>query len=475
MNTFDVFISYAHVDRAFALDLQRRLEVEALAVWVDDEQMVAGDKVRTSLVQGLEKSRNVVFVITEAWLAGDWTNWEGEVADHIAKESGLQGNRRLIPILRTPRDPRKLPSFLSQIKSVDWPEDDPDPEARFWHVLQGLGGKAAGPRDLWSERSRTLSGSLRTSRTDEEADSSTARRAKLGLAPAPLNCNRTDQWAEIKRRSAQQGTEALFVQGARGEGHETFLARVELLLPTTPSRRVLPVFWDQWKDRIPETPEGFLKSLALAVGLAAGCPIEQLEDTLRRQLARDNLWFVHRPVLARRLKKREDLFVQYYTEILPDLIARVLPDPLPDAGSGGIKVVQGIAWCSVPKTRAGFAWLAARLGFKEAKLLQKVHFQEALQRLEIKQALKRVQRKAHKRLPIFLLQELEKFEPDHVKKLCPELEVDPAEEEGFLEDVLYGAPNSAEILNRISLYQLDKVSKYQSDRSRDERDPAISR
>jgi hypothetical protein len=447
---FDVFISYAHTDRAFALDLQRRLEARGFGVWVDDEQMVPGEEVQDALVRGLEMSRNVIFVVTSAWVAGKWTRWEAEVSVHIGK------GKQLVLIHRVPRDPLQLPAFLSTLVGVEWQEDESDPDARFWQVWQGLMGKSAGSRDFWSENGRAVpSGSPLPSQTVEEADSAAARRARLGWAEAPRYCDRERQWRQIKECADRTVTEAIFVQGSNDQGHKVFVEKVQACLPKFPPRRIISVSWEEWEQQqgLPESPDGFRRAIAEAVG----CSEERLVRVLREQLASQNIWLVHLPVFFQRLKDKEDLFVDYYTKTLPELIARVQPDGLPSEGSGSIKVVQGIAWCPVPFAKAGFAWLVERLGLQKVKRFQKgIRFGEAWQYLEVKRALRKIRRKAHPRLQIFSLEELPDIEEKDLRDLSRMLQLQEKEEEQFLEEVLLGARSSAEILDRISRHQSRK-------------------
>lgn len=447
--TFDVFISYAHVkpDRAFALDLQRRLQAKALGVWFDEEQAVVGDALQVALLHGLENSRNVIFIVTADWLARPWTNWEAEVASRTAK-----GNRRLIVLLRIPRPPL-LPAFLSNLISVDWLEGDSDPNARFWQVLQGIKGEPAGPHELWSQNgSSTSPDSPPPSQTAEEADSAAARSATLGWAEAPRNCDREPQWDQIKVCAARTVTEAIFIQGSHDQGHRVFVEKVQDCLPKFPPRRIISVSWEEWEKQhgLPETTDGFRHALASAVG----CSEERLVSTLRAQLATQNVWLVHLPVFFQRLKNKEDLFVDYYTKILPELITRVQADSPPNEGSGGIKVVQGIAWCPVSLATAGFARLVELLGLQKAKRFQRrTRLHDAWQSLEMKRALRKIRRKAHSRLRIFLLDELPDIDEEHLRKLSQKLGLQEEEEEEFLEHVLLGARSSAEILERISRHQ----------------------
>lgn len=69
----DIFISYAHSDRAFVETLYRWLtETAGLQVWWDDRDLAAGAMLATDLQRNIERCRAVLLVATDESLARGW-------------------------------------------------------------------------------------------------------------------------------------------------------------------------------------------------------------------------------------------------------------------------------------------------------------------------------------------------------------------------------------------------------------------
>ena len=92
---YDVFVSHASEDkddvvRALVLALQS----EGLSVWYDELVIQIGDSLRRSIDAGLSRSRFGVVVISPAFIAKPWTNYE---LDGIVSNS-ISGKQKMLPI-----------------------------------------------------------------------------------------------------------------------------------------------------------------------------------------------------------------------------------------------------------------------------------------------------------------------------------------------------------------------------------------
>lgn len=76
---YDVFVSYARVDRAFVDGLVMWLERAGLEVWYDRELECGADYMLKINAQ-LAAARRVLVVLSEAALASEWVRSEAEVA-----------------------------------------------------------------------------------------------------------------------------------------------------------------------------------------------------------------------------------------------------------------------------------------------------------------------------------------------------------------------------------------------------------
>ena len=414
---FDVFVSYARADGApFARGLVRQLEAAGFSCYLDEEQVAPGDNVLENLVRALRRSRHAVFVITAAWLKKDWTRWEGDVFAEEAK------GRRLVPILRAEGVGKAdLGPYLSKVNWLDWPQQA-DADAQFWLVHCGLCAQEPGPRERWAARGREAQGGAGAAPPAPDAPKEevlTSFSIQIEL-PAALGLDRAPQWGELCTYTATTRSEALFVVGPRRYGHDAFLRRVQQCLGRTPERHIKAVAWNP-----PWTPVGrdaFLKPLADAFDVKTE---GQLVAAMRARLLDTNLVLVHQPVVEDSFET-EDL-VLYYTRWLPELVGRVDPEARADDRIFGVKAVQSLAWW--PETESKRAGTSER----EARAL-----------------LDRIRNEQDKeRLPLRVLTPLDPITREHVERWSEDYLPSGVDGRRFVERVMDGARDPAEILDRI--------------------------
>ncbi|MEZ0470097.1 DUF1883 domain-containing protein [Luteimonas salinilitoris] len=91
----DVFISHAFEDKdAVVRPLAAALVAEGLNVWYDEFELRIGDSLRRKIDQGLANSRVGLVVLSHAFIAKGWTNYE---LDGIVTRS-VSGEQVLLPI-----------------------------------------------------------------------------------------------------------------------------------------------------------------------------------------------------------------------------------------------------------------------------------------------------------------------------------------------------------------------------------------
>ncbi|HEY0975696.1 MAG TPA: DUF1883 domain-containing protein [Solimonas sp.] len=91
----DVFISHASEDKdAVVRPLAAALITEGLDVWYDEFELRIGDSLRRKIDQGLANSRVGLVVLSHAFIAKGWTNYE---LDGIVTRS-ISGEQVLLPI-----------------------------------------------------------------------------------------------------------------------------------------------------------------------------------------------------------------------------------------------------------------------------------------------------------------------------------------------------------------------------------------
>ena len=80
---YDVFISYASEDIAFAQELNDRLVKEGFKVWFDKVRLTPGFDWYKEIEQGCENSRVLLPVMTPRWKISEWTKYETYGAEFI--------------------------------------------------------------------------------------------------------------------------------------------------------------------------------------------------------------------------------------------------------------------------------------------------------------------------------------------------------------------------------------------------------
>ncbi|ANZ41010.1 hypothetical protein BBK82_38560 [Lentzea guizhouensis] len=96
MDQFDVFVSYASVDRAVVRPFVERLRADGFRVWFDEQRMAGGRPAMQQLADGIENSAHLVACLTDAYLQRAWTGFELQVSRYL-DPAGRSG--RTIPVL----------------------------------------------------------------------------------------------------------------------------------------------------------------------------------------------------------------------------------------------------------------------------------------------------------------------------------------------------------------------------------------
>ncbi len=130
---YDLFLSYAREDSAFAEKTARHLQDVGARVWFDQWELKPGDHPRVRLNEGLARSRKLVAVWSNAYFA-DYKVWT--VAETFSRQHPdlLANDRALIPLLL---ENCKIPPTLRNIISIDFRVED-DFNFRFHQLLQAL-------------------------------------------------------------------------------------------------------------------------------------------------------------------------------------------------------------------------------------------------------------------------------------------------------------------------------------------------
>ncbi|MBE0683305.1 MAG: toll/interleukin-1 receptor domain-containing protein [Anaerolineales bacterium] len=135
---YDVFISYSHKDEEWVVDtLLSALENAGLKVCIDFRDFVPGKPSRHNMRDACKESKYTVLVMTPAWMASEWTSFEGLLTFlHDPANKHL----RTVPILFEKCD---IPEDIQIFTYVDFLRKDR--EAIAWKQLFTALGKPNAP------------------------------------------------------------------------------------------------------------------------------------------------------------------------------------------------------------------------------------------------------------------------------------------------------------------------------------------
>lgn len=116
----DVFLSHSSIDKPKVRLLSEALKAEGLRVFMDEQQLHAGDTLYASLNEALDGSEFVVFCVSHASVASGWVN--REVGGALARQIKT-GKKRILPVLL---DDVAIPQLLSDLVWLDMTRASPD-------------------------------------------------------------------------------------------------------------------------------------------------------------------------------------------------------------------------------------------------------------------------------------------------------------------------------------------------------------
>ncbi|MGO2657636.1 MAG: toll/interleukin-1 receptor domain-containing protein [Lactococcus lactis] len=95
VQSFDVFISYAHEDSEYVKELESSLKNYGIKVWIDKDQMTWGARISQKINEGLISSKFGIIILSSRYLEKYWT--KNELDSFFALEAS-DGKQRILPI-----------------------------------------------------------------------------------------------------------------------------------------------------------------------------------------------------------------------------------------------------------------------------------------------------------------------------------------------------------------------------------------
>nr|AIS23534.1 TLR2-3 [Epinephelus coioides] len=161
---YHAFISYSHCDADWVRDqllpcLENNRNPYRLCI--HERDFMPGRWIIDNIIENIENSRKVIFVLSRHFVNSEWCNYELYFAQQRAMGKTFSD---VILVVKEPIDPSSLPSKYCKLKKMlstktylEWPQQA-NQQAFFWEQLRSVLGKpAATQRGRFSVKSRTSS------------------------------------------------------------------------------------------------------------------------------------------------------------------------------------------------------------------------------------------------------------------------------------------------------------------------------
>ena len=133
---YDLYLSYTDADRAWVVTaLLSALEERGLRVCIPDRNFDIGRPRLDNIERAVAQSRHTLSVMTPAWLASEWQEFEGLLVSTSDPAGRL---RRLIPLML---EPCTLPPRIALLTAADFTEVSRRPQ-EMKRLLHAIGTQA---------------------------------------------------------------------------------------------------------------------------------------------------------------------------------------------------------------------------------------------------------------------------------------------------------------------------------------------
>uniref|UniRef100_A0A3Q3MCX3 Toll-like receptor 18 n=1 Tax=Mastacembelus armatus TaxID=205130 RepID=A0A3Q3MCX3_9TELE len=161
---YHAFISYSHFDADWVRDqllpcLENNRNPYRLCI--HERDFMPGRWIIDNIIENIESSRKVIFVLSRQFVNSEWCNYELYFAQQRAMGKTFSD---VILVVKEPIDPRSLPSKYCKLKKMlstktylEWPQQV-NQQAFFWAQLKSVLGKPTITAERMHSRTSSVSG-----------------------------------------------------------------------------------------------------------------------------------------------------------------------------------------------------------------------------------------------------------------------------------------------------------------------------
>ncbi|XP_063405390.1 toll-like receptor 2 type-2 [Mytilus trossulus] len=124
--TYDAFISYSHADTQWIKQFHDNVTGMGFDLCLDTKDFTCGPGIAENIINAIESSRKVIFIITHNFLKSTWGSYEMEMTRMHAFQKGRED--MVIVVVKDEIKVSDMPEVLKcmwfKITCIQWPNDD---------------------------------------------------------------------------------------------------------------------------------------------------------------------------------------------------------------------------------------------------------------------------------------------------------------------------------------------------------------
>ncbi|VDI57030.1 Hypothetical predicted protein [Mytilus galloprovincialis] len=124
--TYDAFISYSHTDSEWIKQFHDRVNSMGFELCLDAKDFIVGKSIAENVVNAIDSSRKVIFIITHNFLKSTWGSYEMEMTRMHAFQKGRE-NMVIVVVkddIKVTDMPDVMKNMWFKITCIQWPNDD---------------------------------------------------------------------------------------------------------------------------------------------------------------------------------------------------------------------------------------------------------------------------------------------------------------------------------------------------------------
>ncbi|CAC5373754.1 unnamed protein product [Mytilus coruscus] len=124
--TYDAFISYSHTDAEWVKQFYDKVNSMGFELCLDAKDFIAGNSIAENVINAIDSSRKVIFILTRNFLKSNWGSYEMEMTRMHAFQKGRED--MVIIVVKDQIEVDEMPDVMKEmwfkIICIKWPNDD---------------------------------------------------------------------------------------------------------------------------------------------------------------------------------------------------------------------------------------------------------------------------------------------------------------------------------------------------------------